>query len=113
MKLKRHLGHEFIIEDAKGHFYVGYQEDNGDIHSIDPSDDKYIVEPFKIFYRNTDYKGTLKASKKKFKIIDCYWPLMSESEDPYKDIRKRIQFKDAGGEWYKPEIIEIMEYLIK
>lgn len=106
-KLNRHLGHEFIVEDAIGNMYICYRDDNNQIHSIDNEDDKFMVTPYRIFERNTDYIANNIHSGKTIKIIDCYWPSMSECENSICDIRERIQFKDQYGEWYKPENINI------
>lgn len=109
-KLDRHLGKEFIVEDANGRMYVCYHGDDGNIHSIDSYDDDFITEPLKIYYRNTNYTGILRNSNKQINIVDCYWPSMSECNSSIVDIRAKIQFKDKDGEWYGPgDIDEIRE----
>lgn len=108
-KLDRHLGHEFIVEDARGNMYVCYRDENHQIHSIDESDDFYMVPPFNIFERNTEYTGKKRNTGGTIKIIDCYWPSMSECENSAFDIRAKIQFKDQYGEWYQPGDIDIFE----
>ena len=108
-RLDRHLGHEFIVEDARGHMYVCYRDENHQIHSIDESDDFYMVPPFNIFERNTEYTGKKRNTGGTIKIIDCYWPSMSECENSAFDIRAKIQFKDQYGEWYQPGDIDIFE----
>ena len=108
-RLNRHLGHEFIVEDARGHMYVCYRDENQQIHSIDESDDKFMVKPFHIFERNTEYDGRKRKNGKPLKITDCYWPSMQECENSAFDIRAKIQFKDQYGEWYCPGDIDIFE----
>lgn len=107
VKLNRHLGHEFIVEDGNGRLYVCYKDDHDKIHSIDPLDDNFMLPPYKIYERNTNYKGTLRANKQEIDIVDCYWPSMCECENPTWDIRAKIQFKDKEGEWYCPSDIDI------